>query len=134
MYLDGLPDDRREPMRQLDRLIADVMQGHSRVLWQGVFWGGTEQSIIGYGDLTTGRPGGKTVEWFMVGLALQKQHLSIYVNAVEDGRYVAEAYRSELGKVKVGKASIAIKRVEDVDLDALRRVLVIARDQLDAPA
>jgi len=104
-YLALLPDDVRDPMQRLDRL-------------------------IGYGDLTTERTRGKVVEWFMVGLALQKSYLSLYVNAIAGGQYVAEQYREKLGRVKVGKASISFKRLEDVDLDVLREVVTIARGQL----
>lgn len=131
-YLDSLPDDIREDMKRLDRLISGIMDGYSRALWEGVFWGGTEQTIIGYGDLTTKGSRGSAVEWFMVGLALQKNYISIYVSAVEDGQYVAEKYRSELGKVKGGKSSISFKSADDVDFEALSKVLTIAREQLEA--
>jgi hypothetical protein len=132
-YIASLPDDTRPSFETLDTLITGIMEGHSRVMWEGVFWGGTEQSIIGYGDLTMTQSKGRKVEWFMVGLALQKNHISVYVNAVEDGQYVAEKYKSELGKVKVGKARIAIKRLDDVNLDTLAQVITIARDQLTIP-
>ena len=117
-------------MQRLDRLISGIMKGRARVLWEGVFWGGTRQAIIGYGDLSMPRPRGKTVDWFMVGLALQKRHISLYVNAVEDGRYIGAKYRAQLGKVKVGAASISFARLDDVNLDALRDVLRAARAQL----
>ena len=129
VYLESLPDGPRDVMKRLDHVIAGVMKGRSRALWEGVFWGGTNQTIIGYGDVGTVQSRGKTVAWFMVGVALQKKYFSIYINAVEHGQYVAETYRSTLGKVKVGKASISFKRLEDLDLRALRTVLAIARDQ-----
>jgi hypothetical protein len=131
-YLDSLPEDRREDMKTLDRTIWGVMQGHSRVLWEGVFWGGSEQTIIGYGDYSSKRSRGQTVEWFMVGLALQKRYISLYINAVEDGQYVSEKYRAQLGKVKVGKSSISFERPEDLNLEGLEKVLAIAREQLPA--
>ncbi len=129
-YLSTLQDDIRGDMERLDQFISRIMEGHSRVMWEGVFWGGTEQSIIGYGDLVMNQSKGRKVEWFMVGLARQKDHISIYVNAAEDKQYVAEKYKPELGKVKVGKASIAIRRLEDLNLDTLEKVITIARDQL----
>jgi len=129
-YLSSLPDETRETMQRLDNLIAGVFDGHPRVLWEGVFWGGTEQSIIGYGDLVTTQSRGRTVEWFMVGLALQKRHYSLYVNAVEGRRYLAEAYAGRLGKVKVGKSSIGFAALDDVDLVVLTELLERARDQL----
>lgn len=126
-YLESLPEPQREMMKQLDRLISSVMTDQVRTLWEGTFWGGSEQTIIGYGDLAVGK---QKTDWFMVGLALQKNYVSVYVNAVKDGEYVAEQYRSKLGKVKGGKASISFKSLEDVDLDRLTEVLEIARDQL----
>lgn len=50
-YLASLPDDVRDDMTTLDAAIAPVFAGHERVLWGGIFWGGTEQRIIGDGDL-----------------------------------------------------------------------------------
>jgi hypothetical protein len=132
-YLDSLPDDRREDMKTLDRLISGVMQGHSRVMWEGVFWGGSEQTIIGYGDYVSKRARGQTVEWFMVGLALQKRYISLYVNAVEDGQYATEKYRSQLGKVKIGKSSISFERLADLNQEGLTQLLKVARGQLPPP-
>lgn len=129
-YIDSLPAESREALSRLDTLISRVMAAHSRALWVGPFWGGTDQTIIGYGDVTTTQSRGRKVEWFMVGLALQKNHISLYVNAVQNGRYVSESFGPKLGKVKVGKASISFKRVDDVDLAVLTEVLEIARDEM----
>ena len=129
VYLDALPPDVGKPMKQLDRLISRIMKGQSRVLWEGVFWGGSTQVIIGYGTLTQVR-GPRTVEWFMVGLALQKNYISVYVNAVANGKYLAHQYRSRLGKVKFGSASISFARIEDIDLDVLSELVTSARKQL----
>jgi len=128
-YLDSLPQGEREAMKLLDRLISDVMEGQPRVLWEGTFWGGSTQTIIGYGDYSAA-PSGRQTDWFVVGLALQKNYISVYVNAVQDGVYVAERHRAQLGKAKVGKSSISFRRIEDVDLDGLESVLRIAREQM----
>ena len=79
-------------MTTLDAHIADVFAGTERVLWKGVFWGGTEQSIIGYGDWTFGSGAG--------------------------------------AKPKIGSSVVSFKRLSDVDLDALMRVVRIGREQL----
>ncbi|MGH4023272.1 MAG: DUF1801 domain-containing protein [Pseudonocardiaceae bacterium] len=106
-------------MAELDKAMSRVMGGHPRVLWTGVFWGGSDQAIIGYGDYTYTRPRGKDITWFIVGLAVQKNYLSVYVNAVEDHQYLAEKYAARLGKAKVGKSSISFKRLADINVDAL---------------
>lgn len=115
--------DIRSGMVQLDALIRDALPGRTRTLWEGSFWGGTDQQIIGYGDIVQPRPKGVTVEWFLVGLARQARHYSIYVNAVDDGTYLLDQYRDRLGSVKTGSASIAITSLDKVDLDALEEML-----------
>lgn len=116
-FLAGLPEQARPEMVRLDGLIQQAMPGRSRVLWEGVFWGGTWQQIIGYGDLRQPRPRGQAVEWFVVGLAQQKLHMSVYVNAAEEGRYLLAAYAGRLGRVTTGSASITVRRLTDLDLD-----------------
>jgi hypothetical protein len=128
-HIASLPEKIRGDIQILDALIGEVFAGHPRVMWEGRFWGGSEQRIIGYGNLTYDRPTG-AVEWFMVGLAAQKGHLSLYVNAVDGDDYAVRKRAARLGKVKVGSAAINFKTVEDLDLAALTDLLEYARDQL----
>ena len=121
----------------LDAHIADVFAGTERVLWKGVFWGGTEQTIIGYGDWTFRRPGKPDVSWFMVGLAQQKNNISVYISAVEDGQYAVKKYADTFAsgtgaKPKIGSSVVSFKRLSDVDIAALLRVVRLGRQQLDS--
>jgi phage FluMu protein gp41 len=127
-YLASLPDDVREDMIALDAAIAPVFAGHERVLWEGVFWGGTEQRIIGYGDLRQRNSKGAEVEWFAVGLAAQKSHLSLYVSVVDDGQYILRRYCERLGKVKCSNANVTFKRLSDLDLPVAVEMVTRARD------
>jgi hypothetical protein len=127
-FLASLPDGVREDMTDLDSELARVFAGHERVLWEGAMWGGTQQRIIGYGALRQPRPSGEAVDWFVVGLAAQKSHLSLYVSAVEDGQYLVKRYAGRLGKVKVGSANVTFRRLADVDLPALVEMATRARD------
>ena len=127
-WLASIEDERAEDFRRLDALISDVFADDSRVLWAGKFWGGTDQTIIGYGDLIQPRPKGDDVHWFVVGLALQKANISIYVNAVKDGQYLGKVYGKRLGKVKLGSASIGFKTLADLDQDVLKEMLAEARN------
>lgn len=131
-FLAGLSGEVAATMRQVDELVVDAMPGRSRTLWEGVFWGGTEQTIIGYGDIVQPRPRGERVEWFLVGLARQSKHYSLYVNAVADGTYLGKQYDGRLGKVKVGAANLTFTKLEDVDLGALSELLGRAHE-LTAP-
>lgn len=126
-YINSLPDDIKPAISQLDKAISKIMKGEKRVLWTGTFWGGSEQHIIGYGDLKYERKG-KTIEWFVVGLALQKNYISLYVNAVADNKYMSEIYGPELGKVKIGKSSISFKDLTAVNMDKLLELVERAKE------
>jgi hypothetical protein len=119
-------------LRELDAVVAAGLPGVRRTLWRGTFWGGTEQVIIGYGDLAQHRPDGRVVDWFWVGVAQQKRNLSLYVNAVEDGRYLSQGYGARLGKVKVGASAVTFRSPADLDLpvvtEMLSRVLALMRN------
>jgi len=116
-YIASLPDGVRDDIAKLDKEIAKIIF-KNRVLWQGVFWGGSQQSIIGYGHHTFKGSRGD-VEWFVVGLALQKNYISVYVSAVDGKQYLAEKHAGKLGKAKVGKSSISFTKLDDINLDVL---------------
>lgn len=122
-HIDSLDETDRAVMQAVDELISRSMPNRRRVLWHGVFWGGSEQTIIGYGDIRQPRPRGDDVEWFLVGLARQKNHFSIYVNAAKDGAYLGQQYADRLGKVKMGSASIGFRNLNAINLDVLAELL-----------
>lgn len=127
-FIASLPDEVRDDIAALDATISAAMSGLPKHLWVGRFWGGSDQEIIGYGLQTNRRSDNRDVTWFVVGLAVQKNYLSLYVNAVEDRQYLSEKYGSDIGKVKVGKASIAFAGVDDIDLVKLDSLVRRARD------
>jgi hypothetical protein len=132
-YIASLPDEVRDDMATLHARLSAVMKGLPAAVWEGTFWGGSAQQIIGYGDYEYAGSRGKTSRWFMVGLSAQKQYISVYVNAVEGRQYLAEKYAKKLGRVKVGKSSISFKRLSDVKLDVLVDLTARARAQLTTP-
>jgi hypothetical protein len=85
-------------------------------------WG----KIVGYGQMRFRYASGKEGDWFPIGLANQKQYVSLYVCIVEDGAYLAEARASKLGKVKVGRSCINMKKLSDLNLVELEALLVHA--------
>ncbi|WP_029069280.1 DUF1801 domain-containing protein [Jonesia quinghaiensis] len=117
---------RSTELLQLDELITGSIPDASRTLWRGVMWGGTQQTIVGYGVITQPRPRGRSVDWFLLGLAEQTRYISVYVNAVEDNQYLVSAYENRLGRVKVGTASIAITDLKTIDLDVMRELVAHA--------
>ena len=122
-YIASQPPDIRAVLAELHTLIKTALPDRDCCMWEGVFWGGSEQQIIGYGNYSYQRADKKPVEWFIVGLTRQKNYFSVYVNAVEGKAYLAELYGAQLGKVKIGKSSIGFRNRGDINLDVLREMI-----------
>ena len=122
-YIASQAPDVRAVLEELHALIKKALPDQDCCLWEGVFWGGSEQRIIGYGSYSYQRSDKKRVEWFTVGLARQKHYFSVYVNAVEGKEYLAEIYGPRLGKVKTGKSNISFRNLADVNLDVLTEMI-----------
>jgi len=127
-FIEGLPEKVRPDVEKIDALIQDAMAGRTRVMWEGKFWGGSEQRIIGYGDYSHQRPNKEAVEWFIIGLAVQKDYISLYVNAADEDGYLVKKYAGRLGNVKVGSSAISFKSAHDIDLDVLTELLQLAKN------
>ena len=127
-FLAALPDEVRPDMVAVDGALAPVFAGDERALWEGKFWGGTQQYIIGYGSYRYKGRSGAEGDWFVVGLAAQKNYLSLYVNAADEGESLGQRYASRLGKVKAARANVQFKRASDLDLDVLREMATRARE------
>lgn len=122
-YIASLPESQRESVRKTDKLITSAAPRIKRVMWEGKFWGGTDQKIIGYGNITYTGSNKKEVEWFIVGLAAQKNYITLFVSAVENGEYVVQQYKNKVGKAKVGKSTISFKNIDDLDLDSVHKIV-----------
>jgi len=130
-FLDSLPEEVKGDMKALDKTLSKVMKGEVRELYEGKFWGGSDQEIVGYGRTSSTRSDGRTIEYFLIGLAMQKNYISIYISAVEGREYLSEKYGKNVaspeGKVKVGKSSISFKSLADIDLEQLAALALKAR-------
>jgi len=122
-YIASQAPEIKKVLEELHTLIKTALPDQDYCMWEGVFWGGSEQQIIGYGNFSYVRSDKKKVEWFLVGLARQKNYFSVYINAVEGKKYLAEIYKSQLGKVKTGKSNISFRNLEDVNLDVLSEMI-----------
>ena len=83
-------------------------------------------NMLGYGSFPYRNYKHEIIDWPVVALANQKNYISLYVCAIYKGEYVAEKFKKELGKVSVGKSCIRIKKLKDVNLPALKKVLKFA--------
>ncbi|MYF98629.1 DUF1801 domain-containing protein [Candidatus Poribacteria bacterium] len=122
-YIASHEPETRIVLDKLHTLIKTALPDSDCCMWEGIFWGGSEQRIIGYGNFSYVRSDKKKVEWFLVGLTRQKNYFSVYINTVEGRRYLVEIYKDQLGKVKTGKSSISFRNLEDVNVDVLGEMI-----------
>jgi len=81
-------------------------------------WG---PSIIGFGDYHYKYESGREGNYFRIGFSPRVQNLTIYIMP---GYQDFDDELSRLGKHKMGKSCLYIKRLSDVDEDVLREILV----------
>jgi len=116
-YLAATPEPKRSELAQLDTLIRSAVPSFEP------FMAG---SMIGYGKYHYRYDSGREGVSCRVGLAGTKTGISVYVTCVHEGAWLAEKWKDRLGKADVGKSCIRFKRLADIDLDALTKVLRIA--------
>ena len=113
-YLSAVPDERKEIMLFLHNFIqktAPKLKPHFAY------------NMLGYGSFKYKNYKKEEIDWPIIALASQKNYISLYVYAVKDGQYIAEKYKKELGKVSVGRSCIRFKKIEDVNLPVLKKVI-----------
>lgn len=80
-------------------------------------WG---TSIIGFGSYDYKYESGREGTWFQVGFSPRKQQLTLYIM---DGFSEYEKLLGELGKHSTGKSCLYIKKLEDIDMEVLDRLV-----------
>jgi hypothetical protein len=128
-FLAEVPAERRALLLAVHETIVAAAPQLDQWVWRGRMWGGTDQTILGYGHFSYVNSSKERVDWFLVGLANQKAYVSLYVNATRDGKYLGKVYAERLGKVKIGSASISFKKLEDVDLKVLAELVASAAER-----
>lgn len=116
-YLSSVPKERAEAMRFLHMFIqkcAPKLKSHFAY------------NMLGYGSFKYRNYKHEVIYWPTVALASQKNYISIYVCSVVDGEYLAEKYAKQLGKVSVGRSCIRFRKIEDLNLPELKKVLKLA--------
>lgn len=111
-------DDREDILRTLDDLIRTEAPGLERTMVSGM-----AMNMVGYGMFHYKGKSGREGDWPVVALANQKNYISLYICATENGEYIAEKNADRLGKVSVGRSCIRFKKLEDLNLDVLRQLL-----------
>lgn len=83
-------------------------------------------NMLGYGSFKYFDYKKDMIDWPVIALASQKNYISLYVCALDNGEYLAEKYKDQLGKVSVGKSCIRFKSLEDINLSEVEKIIIKA--------
>jgi len=104
-------EKRLEDCRTLVRLMKQATKSEPRM------WG---PSIVGFGNRPYVYPDGRTMDWFILGFSPRKQDLTLYLMG---GLERHAKLLAKLGPYRRGKGCLYVKRLADVDLAILERMI-----------
>lgn len=111
--------ERESALRALDSLIRTTAP-----LLKPQLHTGMSITMMGYGVFNYKSKSGREGTWPIVAIAPQKNYMSLYICAVTNGKYMAEIYQDKLGKVSCGKSCIRFKKIEDLNTDTVKEILL----------
>jgi hypothetical protein len=80
-------------------------------------WG---SSIVGFGSYHYVYASGREGDWFLTGFAPRKQALTMYIMS---GFSEYDELLEKLGKFKTGKACLYVKKLDDIHLPTLKKLI-----------
>lgn len=80
-------------------------------------WG---PSIVGFGTCRYRYPDGREMDWMLVAFSPRKQNIALYTLPEFPGR---NELMAKLGKHSAGKSCVNIKRLSDIHLPTLRKLI-----------
>jgi hypothetical protein len=113
-YLAALAEPRRSDVAQLHKLVRKVAPKLKPYIHAG---------MLAFGPYHYKYPTGREGDWFRIGIASNANYISLYACAADARGYVAERYKTQLPKAKIGKSCVRFKKLADLDLKALTALI-----------
>ncbi len=111
-FIDAIEDEQlRKDCRTVSRIMKRVTKANPKL------WG---PGIVGFGSYHYKYASGREADWFLAGFAPRKQNLTLYIMS---GFQKYNTLLKKLGKHKIGKSCLYIKRLDDVDMDVLTQLI-----------
>jgi len=92
--------------------IASAITGYKAKMWG--------KEMVGFGSYTYKTKSGKEGEWFLSGFSPRKLDISLHLMLGLDNEV---ELLSKLGKYKKGKGCVYIKKLSDIDIDTLKKLI-----------
>ena len=95
--------------------IVDMMQSAAKA--EPRMWG---SSIIGFGEHTVQYAGGREAQWMVTGFSPRKQNIALYIGSSFPEH---DELLAQLGTHSCGKGCLYIKKLSDVHLPTLKKMV-----------
>jgi len=130
-YITSQPEPKCTDMQELHSVILQLMPGCKLWFLDGKDNEGKTVSNpnIGYGFYTMQLAGGKSREFYQIGMSANTTGISVYILGIKDKKYLAETYGKQLAKASVSGYCIKFKKLEDITTDFLEAAI---RDGIEA--
>ncbi|WP_109699263.1 DUF1801 domain-containing protein [Chitinophaga deserti] len=120
-YITSQPEPKRSDMQALHGIIMEIMP--SCKLWFLDGKNSENKTVsnpnIGYGSRTIKYAGGKTKEFYQIGMSANTSGISVYILGIEDKTYLSRTYGPNIGKATVTGYCIQFKTLKNINTDVL---------------
>ena len=113
-YIASIEEPRKSEIKKLDSFIRKTVPGLKPYF---------AFNMLGYGPFHYKYASGQEGDWPIISLASQKNYISVYVCGADGKQYIAEKHKKDFPKASIGKSCIRFKKIEDIDLDTLAKVI-----------
>lgn len=111
-FLNTIDDvTKKDDCFQLVQLLENI-SGFNAKLWGS--------RIVGFGNFKYKTKAGKEGEWFLIGFTPNKDKISLHLM---HGLVNETVLLSKLGKHKIGKGCLYIKRLSDINIEILKELI-----------
>lgn len=111
-FLNGIDDeDKRRDCFTVLELMKQITKEDPKM------WG---KDMVGFGSYHYKYESGREGDWFQTGFSPRKQNLTLYLMS---GFSNYEDLMEKLGKFKTGKSCLYIKKLEDIDMSVLKKLI-----------
>ena len=124
-YITSQPEPKRSDIQELHKHFLQVMPACKLWFLDGKDEKGKTVSNpnIGYGLQTMKLGGGKTREFYQIGLSANTTGISVYILGLSDKTFLAKTYGKKLGKAGVTGYCIKFKTLKDINMDILEAAI-----------
>lgn len=111
-FLDAIKDEQvRSDSHALAEIMGKATQSKPRM------WG---SGIIGFGSRKYKYPDGREMDWMVIAFSPRKQNITLYIAPDFEG---CDDLIAQLGKHTRGKSCLYIKRLSDVHIPTLKKII-----------